>query len=65
MVVRIQGGQMYLWRAVDHEGEILDILVQHRRDKRAAVKLMRKLLKGHGFAPTVIVTDKLGSALSR
>jgi putative transposase len=65
MVVRIQGEQMYLWRAVDHEGEILDILVQHRRDKRAAVKLMRKLLKGHGFAPTVIVTDKLGSALSR
>src|ERR1700756_5418806 len=59
MVVRIAGKRMYLWRAVDHEGEILDILVQRRRDKRAAVKLMRKLLKGHGFAPTVIVTDKL------
>src|SRR4051794_35235932 len=61
MVVRIRGEQMYLWRAVDHEGEILDILVQRRRDRQAAVKLMRKLLKGHGFAPTVIVTDKLGS----
>jgi putative transposase len=61
MVVRINGQHMYLWRAVDHEGEILDILVQRRRDRRAAVKLVRKLLKGHGFAPTVIVTDKLGS----
>jgi transposase-like protein len=61
MVVRIRGEQMYLWRAVDHEGEILDVLVQRRRDRRAAVKLMRKLLTGHGFAPKVIVTDKLGS----
>ena len=42
MVVRIAGKQMYLWRAVDHEGEVLEILVQRRRDKRAAVKLMRK-----------------------
>jgi len=61
MAVRIRSEQMYLWRAVDDEGEILDMLVQRRRDRRAAVKLMRKLLKGHGFAPTVIVTDKLGS----
>jgi hypothetical protein len=60
MVIRIHGEQMYLWRAVDHEGEILDMLVQRRRDKRAAVKLMRKLLKGHGFAPAVIVTDMCG-----
>jgi transposase-like protein len=44
MVVRIAGRRMYLWRAVDHEGEVLEILVQHRRDKCAAVKLMRKLL---------------------
>ena len=44
MVVRIAGRRMYLWRAVDHEGEILDVLVQRRRDRRAAVKLMRKLL---------------------
>jgi putative transposase len=42
MVVRIAGKRMYLWRAVDHEGEILDALVQRRRDKRAAVKLMRE-----------------------
>jgi len=42
MVVRIAGKHMYLWRAVDHEGEVLEILVQRRRDKRAAVKLMRK-----------------------
>jgi hypothetical protein len=40
------------WRAVDDEGEVLDLLVQRRRDKAAAVKLMRKLLKKHGFAPT-------------
>src|ERR687884_1709474 len=45
MVVPIQGRRMYLWRAVDSEGEILDLLVQPRRDKAAAVKLNRKLLK--------------------
>ncbi len=61
MVVRISGKRMYLWRAVDHEGEILDMLVQRRRDKRAAVRLMRKLLKKQGFAPKVLVTDKLRS----
>jgi transposase-like protein len=59
MVVRIAGETAYLWRAVDHEGEVLDILVQRGRDKAAALKLMRKLLKKQGFAPTVIVTDKL------
>jgi putative transposase len=61
MVVRIAGRQMYLWRAVDHEGEILDMLVQRRRDKHAALKLMRKLLRKQGFAPRVVVTDKLRS----
>jgi putative transposase len=61
MVVPIQGRRMYLWRAVDSEGEILDILVQSKRDKAAAIKLMRKLLKKQGFAPSVLVTDKLGS----
>src|ERR1700759_5087070 len=45
MVVRIGGKRMCLWRAVDHEGEVLDILVQRRRDTRAALRLMRKLLK--------------------
>ena len=61
MVVRIAGKTMYLWRAVDHEGEILDVLVQRRRDKRAALKLMRKLLRKLGFAPRFAVTDKLRS----
>jgi transposase-like protein len=52
---------MYLWRAVDHEGEVLDMLVQRRRDKRAALRLMRKLLRKLGFAPKSLTTDKLGS----
>jgi hypothetical protein len=52
---------MYLGRAVDQEGEILDVLVQATRDKRAAVRLMRKLLKKHGLAPREIVTDRLRS----
>src|SRR5271155_3870480 len=60
MVVRIAGKRMYLWRAVDHEGEILDMLVQRRRDTQAALRLMRKLLKKQGFAPKLLVTDKLG-----
>src|SRR6202035_5569094 len=51
MVVRIAGERMYLWRAVDHEGEVLDMLVQPRRDSRAALRLMHKLLKKQGFAP--------------
>src|ERR1700716_2351798 len=50
MVVRITGKHMYLWRAVDHEGEVLEILVQRRRDRSAAIKLMRKLLRKQGFA---------------
>src|SRR5918994_6024695 len=61
MVVSIQGRRMYLWRAVDSEGEILDMLVQPRRDRAAAVRLMRKLLKVQRYAPTVLVTDKLAS----
>ncbi len=52
---------MFLWRAVDSEGEVLDLLVQPRRDKAAALKLMRKLLKNQGCAPCVLVTDKLRS----
>ena len=52
---------MYLWRAVDHEGEVLDLLVQRRRDSRAALRLIRKLLKKQGFAPKSLVTDKLHS----
>src|SRR5207237_787579 len=61
MVVWIAGKHMYLWRAVDHEGEVLEILVQRRRDKRAVVKLMRKLLRKQGFAPKTVTTDKLRS----
>src|SRR5580658_806173 len=63
MVVRI-AKRMYLWRAVDHEGEVLDMLVQRRRDKRAALRLMRKLLRKRGFAPKLLTTDKLGSYAS-
>src|SRR5205823_3797138 len=58
MVVRIAGKRMYLWRAVDHEGEVLEILVQRRRDKRAAIRLMRKLLRKQAFAPKQVTTDK-------
>lgn len=52
---------MYLWRAVDSEGEVLDILVQSRRNNRAALKLMSKLLNKQGFVPDAFVTDKLPS----
>jgi transposase-like protein len=61
MVVRVGGKQMYLWRAVDSEGEVLDLLVQPKRDTAAALRLMRKLLKKQGYAPDELVTDKLGS----
>ena len=61
VAVRIAGEQMYLWRAVDSEGEVLDVLVQRRRDKRAARRLMRKLLRKQGFAPTEVTTDGLRS----
>src|SRR6266699_3282222 len=64
MVVRIAGRQMYLWRAVDQEGEILNMLVQRRRDARAALRMMRKLLKKQGFVPKLLVTDKLHSYTS-
>ena len=59
--VRIGGKWTYLWRAVDDEGEVLEVLAQSRRNKRAALKLMRKLLKKQGYIPDEIVTDKLGS----
>jgi len=59
--VSINGKRMYLWRAVDSEGEVLEILVQSRRNKRAALKLIRKLLKKQGFIPDAFVTDKLPS----
>ena len=61
MVIVIRGKRYWLWRAVDNEGEVLDFLVQPNRDARAAMKLVRKLLKRQGWAPTRIVTDKLRS----
>ncbi len=59
--VHIGGNRTYLWRAVDGEGEVLEVLAQSRRNTRAALKLMRKLLKKQGYVPDEIVTDKLGS----
>ena len=61
MAVIIAGEQFWLWRAVDDEGEVLDLLVQRQRGKTAAVKLMRKLMKKQGFVPDVLVTDRLRS----
>ena len=58
MFVRVGGKQMYLWRAVDAEGEVLEVLLQAKRDTKAARKLMRKLLKRQGMAPDEWVTDK-------
>jgi putative transposase len=57
----IRGERHDLWRAVDQDGHVLDILVQRRRDRKAAKKFFRKLLKGLTYAPHVIITDKLKS----
>jgi putative transposase len=57
----INGERHYLWRAVDQQGHVLDILVQRRRNKQAAQKFFRKLLKGLRYVPRVIITDKLKS----
>jgi putative transposase len=57
----INGQRHYLWRAVDQDGHILDILVQRRRDKQAAKRFFRKLLKGLTYVPRVIITDRLKS----
>jgi transposase-like protein len=59
--VRIGGKRTYLWRAVDDEGEVLEVLAQSRRNKRAALEFMRKLLKKQRYIPDKVVTDKLGS----
>lgn len=61
MVVTIKKQQYYLWRAVDSEGNVLDVLLQRYRDTEAAKRFFRKLLKKQGFVPRVIVTDKLKS----
>jgi putative transposase len=59
--IRIQGVRHYLWRAVDQDGVVLDILVQPRRDAKAAKRFFRRLLEGLQYVPRVIVTDKLRS----
>jgi len=59
--IRIDGKQHYLWRAIDQDGQVLDILVQSRRNTRAAKRFFRKLLRGLQYVPRVIVTDKLKS----
>jgi putative transposase len=59
--LKINGETHYLWRAVDQDGNVLDILVQRRRNKAAAKKFFRKLLKGCHYVPRVMITDKLGS----
>jgi transposase-like protein len=57
----IHGERHYLWRAIDQDGNILDILVQRRRDKQAAKRFFRKLLKGLTYVPRVMITDRLKS----
>ena len=61
IAIKIAGAQHWLWRAVDQNGMVLDVLVQGRRDKRAADRLLRKLLRRQCRAPRVMVTDKLAS----
>jgi len=60
MFVKINGEMRYLWRAVDHEGEVLESFVTRTRDKAAALKFLRKALKRHG-RPEELVTDRLRS----
>ena len=58
---KIDGQMVYLWRAVDDEGTVLDVVVQRRRNTKAALRLLRKLLRNQGIRPKRIVTDRLGS----
>jgi putative transposase len=59
--IKIGGRLQYLWRAVDQDGSVLDILVQSRRSKKAAARLFRRLRRGLRYPPRVVVTDKLAS----
>ena len=61
LFVRMQGRTQYLWRAVDEDGDVIDILVQPRRNRRAAIRFFRKLLKTQGAIPRCLITDKLPS----
>jgi putative transposase len=61
LFIRINGQQQYLWRAVDQDGDVIDILLQSRRDQRATERFLRRLLRGQGKQPFRIITDKLKS----
>ena len=61
MVVTIRGQRYYLWRAVDRDGDVIDILMQRRKDKRAATRFFRKMLKDQGETPRRMTTDRLPS----
>ncbi len=60
-IVTVRGERRYLWRAVDQDGDVLDILIQKRKDKQAAARFFKKLLKGQGRSAREIITDKLSS----
>ena len=60
-IVTVRGERRYLWRAVDQDGDVLDVLVQKRKDKQAAARFLKKLMKGQGRSTREIVTDKLPS----
>lgn len=62
--LKIGGKQMYLWRAIDDEGEVLNVLLQSRRNKAAAVKFLRHMLKKHQATPDTVVTDKWQASMS-
>jgi len=61
VVVKINGNQHYLWRAVDQDGEVVDVFLQAKRDGLAAKRFFKRLLRSHGSEPRKIVTDKLRS----
>ena len=61
LFVTLQGQRQYLWRAVDQDGDVIDLLVQSRRDRHAAARFFRKLLKRQGRGPLRLITDKLRS----
>ena len=61
LFMTIQGQRQYIWRAVDQDGDVIDILVQSRRNRRAAARFFHKLLKGQGQEPRRLITDKLRS----
>ncbi|MGB7302135.1 MAG: DDE-type integrase/transposase/recombinase [Burkholderiaceae bacterium] len=61
MFVKINGEQLYLWRAVDQDGDVLDIMVQRRRNRIAAERFFRKVLERQGRAPRTVVTERLRS----